>query len=121
MRDIGNRIRRYRLARYATPDDPFRRKLRWAWAFVATWLVWVGLISDHSFIQLWRLNRENAKAHVELEQVRRTSRELEASAKDPRAIRRLAEHELREKNGMAKPGEIVYRIQPAPSDSAARD
>ena len=121
MRDIGNRIRRYRLARYATPDDPIRRKLRWAWVFVASWLAWVGLISDHSFLQLWRLGRENAKAQVELEQVRRATREIEARVRDPKAIRSLAEHELREKSGMARPTEIIYRIQPATGDSASRD
>jgi cell division protein FtsB len=117
MRDIGRRIQRYELSRYAAPHARFRRRLRWIWVALGAWLLWAGLFSDHSFYQLWRLQRENARATRDLEALKDKIRTLEAEARDPRARREAAERQLREKNGMARPNEIIYRIEGAPDTS----
>ena len=51
MRDIGRRIQRYRLSRYAPPRGPVRRRLKWLWLLGAGWLTWIGVVSDHSLLQ----------------------------------------------------------------------
>ncbi len=120
MRDIGVRIRRYRLSRYAPALDPVRRRLRWAWALAAIWLAWVGFLSEHSFYRIWRLGRENEAAALELERVGLERDRLETELKDPAASRLRGERWLREHGGMAGRGEIIYRIQGARGDSLKR-
>jgi cell division protein FtsB len=110
MRDIGRRIRAHRLGRYARAEGPLRRRLGWIWAGLAAWLLWAGLISDHSFFQLWRAGRELESAKSELEDSRRRIRDLESELGDPRAREEQAERAIRLR-GMARPGEIVYREQ----------
>ena len=112
MRDISARIQRYRLTRYAVPEDRVRRRLRWAWLAGALWLVWVGFLSEHNFVRLWQLERERQRSTAELARVSEEVTRLDAQLRDPTARRDLAEHALREKAGMAQPGEIIYRIRP---------
>jgi len=113
MRDIGARIQRYRLTRYAPPDDRVRRHLRWVWLFGVLWLVWIGFGSEHNLLRLGQLSRERQRSAQELARLRQEIARLDAKLRDPAAQRELAEHALRERSGMAQPGEIVYRIQPA--------
>jgi cell division protein FtsB len=112
MRDIGTRIQRYRLSRYATPEDRVRRGLRWAWLVGALWLGWVGFVSEHNLMRLRQLSRERQRSESELQQLTSEVNRLDAQQRDPAAQRLLAEHALREKSGMAKPGEIIYLIRP---------
>jgi cell division protein FtsB len=112
MRDIGTRIQRYRLSRYAPPEDCVRRGLRWAWLVGALWLVWVGFVSEHNFMRLQQLAREARHSEAELRQLHGEVARLDAEERDPAARRLLAEHALRERSGMARPGEIIYRIRP---------
>ena len=116
MRDIGTRIQRYRLSRYAAPESRAHRGLRWFWLAGALWLVWAGFLSEHNFVRLQRLARERQRSATELKQLREQIAALDARLRDPAAQRDLAEHALREKAGMARPGELIYRIGPtAPS------
>ena len=117
MRDIGRRIERYRLSRYAPPESPIRRRIRWVWVGLGAWLLWAGVVSDHSFYQLWRIEREQRSAQRELAEVRAQIEMLEREARDPKAREERAERILREKSGMARRGEIVYRIRETGSDS----
>jgi cell division protein FtsB len=120
VRDIGRRIQRYRLGRYAAPEDRLRRNLRWVWVGVALWVVWVGFLSDHSLWRLWRLRAETASSRTRLERTQAEIARLEAESHDPRARRERAERVMRERNGMAKPGEIIYRIDGEPPDTLVR-
>jgi cell division protein FtsB len=120
MRDIDRRIRRYRLARYALPDDPVRRRLRWAWLAGALWLVWIGLFSDHSVLRLAGLGHDHARTERDLERTRAEVTRLEAELRDPRRMRERGEKVLREDAGMAAPGEIIYRIDGGRADSLGR-
>lgn len=118
MRDIGNRIGRYRLGRYAPPDSPRGRRLRWILAGLLVWLAWASFGSDHSFYRVWRLEREQVQAQRTLERLRREQESLDQETDSPEARRSLAERMLRENSGMARPGEIVYRIQGGVPDTA---
>ncbi len=120
MRDLGSRIRRYRLARYAPEGSPLLRRLRWVWLIAVVWLAWASFISQHSFYRTWQLDRENTRTRQELERLRAEVDRLDSEARDPEAGRMRAERELREQHGMAKPGEIIYRIQPRGADTLAR-
>jgi cell division protein FtsB len=108
MRDISARIQRYRLSRYAAPIDRVRRRLRWVWLGAALWLIWVGFVSEHNLVRLWALSRECGQSEAELKRLREEITRLDIQVHDPTAQRDLAEHTLREKDGMAKPGEIIY-------------
>jgi cell division protein FtsB len=109
MRDIGVRIQRYRLSRYAAPVDRVRRRLRWAWVVGALWLVWVGFLSDHNAYRIWQLSREEHANRQEVARLLAESGRLEREASDPKLRRKAAEAYLRERAGMARRDEIVYQ------------
>ena len=109
MRDIGVRIQRYRLSRYAPPIDRIRRRLRWAWVIGALWLVWVGFLSDHNCYRIWQLSREERLNRQEIARLAAESGRLDHEASDPKLRRKAAEAYLRERAGMARRDEIVYQ------------
>ena len=117
MSDIGSRLSRYRLSRYAPPSDPLRRGLRWGWIALALWLVWIGILSDHSLWRIWSLGRESARAEQKLAKTQAEVDQLDAELSNPATQRELAERALRERTGMARPGEIVYRIKEGKVDT----
>lgn len=109
MRDISHRLARRR-SPFASAEDPVRRRLRWAWLAGALWLVWIGLLSDHSVWRLARLGAEQARTTRELAQARTEVDLLERERRDPARMRELGEKVLRERGGMAQSGEIIYRV-----------
>ena len=111
MRDIGTRIQRYRLSRYAASGSGVRRGLAWFWLAGTLWLVWAGFVSEHNFVRLGQMARERERSTAQLRHMREQIRVLDARLRDPAAQRDLTEHALREKAGMARPGEIVYHIR----------
>lgn len=115
MRDIGARIQRYRLTRYGRSGGV---TLRWAWPLLFLWLVYAALIGEHSFFNIWRMDRESARLQAELNATRAELEHLEHQLRDPSERKRIGEHALRERSGFARPGEILYRIPAA--DSAGR-
>ena len=122
MRDIGKRIQRYRLSRYGRTDASLLRRLRWAWPPLALWLVYVGLLSEHSLFRLWRLNVEKTRLRTALVVTRGEIGRLERKLTDPRARQEHGEHALRERDGMGGRDEIIYRYSDpvAPPDSLGR-
>jgi cell division protein FtsB len=121
VKDIGKRIVRYRLSRYASPDDPWRRRIvRLVVPALLIWIVYAGLLSEHSWWRLWRLNREQKQTATRLDATRGEIERLERQIENPDERRALQEKVLRERNGYARPAEIVYRIDGAPPDSSAR-
>ena len=119
MSDIGRRIRRYRLSRYAAPSRALPRPPRWLWIAGALWLAYVGFLSEHSFYNIWRMSAENGRVQRELAEVRRELARLDREARDPRARQREAERALRGE-GFARPGEVIYRVETEPPDSLGR-
>lgn len=119
MRDIGRRIQRYRLSRYGATQGGLGRPPRWVWLALVLWLAWVGFVSEHSLYRIWRMGAENTRAQRELTEARREIARLDQDARDPKARLRTAERALR-REGFAKPGEIIYRIQGDRPDSLTR-
>ena len=109
MRDIGVRIQRYRLSRYALPVDRSSHRLRWIWLVGAVWLVWVGLLSDHNFYRIWKLSHEESVNRHQIARLAMESDRLDHEASDPKLRRKAAEAYLRERAGMARPDEIIYQ------------
>jgi cell division protein FtsB len=120
MRDISRRLKRYRLSRYAPPDHPIRRHVRWVWLALAAWIAWAGALSEHSMLRIWRLEQESRRTAEDLVAAQRERERMEEENRDPEARRHQAERELRVKNGMAAPGEIIYQIREVPADSLGR-
>ena len=119
MSDIGRRIRRYRLSRYAPPPGGLPRAPRWVWLLVALWIAWVGIASKHSLYRIWQLGVESARTRRELEQGRREIARADQDARDPKQRNRDAERALRAQ-GFARRDEIIYRIDAGRRDSLTR-
>jgi cell division protein FtsB len=92
--------------------------MRWALLVGAGWLLYVGVLSDHSLWRIMRLRQELAASDAEGTRVRAETRKLEARLDDPRVRSDHAEEVLRAQ-GMARPGEIVYRLGGNAADSTA--
>jgi cell division protein FtsB len=119
MRDIGRRIQRYRLSRYASPGGGPVSPPRWVWLLAAAWLIYISLLSEHSLYRIWRLSEERTRAGRELGSMQAEIMRLDREARDPQAQMRAAERALR-RDGFARPGEIVYRIGKDAPDSLKR-
>jgi cell division protein FtsB len=120
MKDIGSKILR-RPSRYASPDDPWRRRIvRIVIPALLVWVVYAGVLSEHSWWRLWRLSHEQKQTATRLDATRGEVVRLERELSDPDERRALQERVLRERNGYARPTEIVYRIDGALPDSSAR-
>ena len=116
MRDIGRRIRRYRLSRYRAPQGAFPRLPRWVWIALGLWLAYVAVLSERSLYRIWRMGDEDTRAQRQLEEARREIARLDREARDPQARQREAERALR-REGFARKGEVIYRIDGADPDS----
>ena len=116
MRDIGRRIRRYRLSRYRVHPSGRLRLPRWVWIAAALWVAYVTFLSERSLVRIWRMSAENARAQRQLEEVRGEVARLDREARDPDARLREAERALR-REGFARRGELIYRIDGADPDS----
>ena len=117
MRDIGNRIKRYRLSRYAAPEQRPTRKFRWAYPLFALWVLYVGVLSEHSMLRIWQMARENQRATSQLDSLQVEVERLDRELRDPKAKRARGERVLRERVRYARPGEIVYTIEDDVPDS----
>ena len=90
---------------------------RWLWLLPIAWLLWIGVISDHSLWRIARLKHELTATHADLQRLRRETARLDARLRDPAERSEQAEEALRAQ-GMARPGEIIYRLGTGRPDSA---
>jgi cell division protein FtsB len=112
VRDIGSRLQRYRLSRYADPESVRRWRIaRWLLPAAGLWLLYAGVLSEHSLLRLWQLDRAQSRTARQLEVTQAEIERLDGQLNDPAKRRELQERVLRERNGFARPGEIVYRIE----------
>jgi cell division protein FtsB len=111
MRDIGQRIQRYRLTRFGPRNAPLLRRLAWVWPILGIWGAYVLFFGEHSVLKIWRLSQENQRMRAELVSTQKELDRLEGRMNDPRVMREDAEHVLRERSGFAKSGEIIYRFE----------
>ena len=108
MRDIGRRIQRYRLSRYAQAER--RRIPKWVWLALGAWILWAGLASDHSFVQLLRVERLSHHERDRLAETQVSLANANELARNPEARKREAEKRLREDEGWSRSEEIIFRI-----------
>jgi cell division protein FtsB len=92
---------------------------RWIWLLPLAWLAWAGFLSDHSLLRIARLKQQLVAARADIERVRREAADLDARSSDPVERSQHAEEALRAR-GMARPGEIIYRLGTGRAD-AGRD
>lgn len=115
-RDITGRVLSRPLRSPYAPGGGIPRS-RWLWLLPIAWLLWVGVISDHSFWRIYRLRHDLVAARAEMQRVRGETSKLEARLHDPAERSEHAEQMLREQ-GMARPGEMIYRLGGTSTDSA---
>ncbi len=115
-KDITARVMRRPLRSPYMPGHDRSNRRRWIWIGVAAWMLWVGVLSDHSLWRIAQLKRELAEARSETQVIQRKTQTLDDSRSDPRAKQDHAEA-VQRRNGWAVPGEIVYRFR----NGAARD
>ena len=84
---------------------------RWFWLVTGLWLVWVTVLSDHSFWRIARLKREIASSQAEAARLKTDTEQLDRQVKDPEARKFRAEEIARTQHGWAAPGELVYRFR----------
>jgi len=84
---------------------------RWFWLAAGLWLVWVTVLSDHSFWRIAQLKREIASSTREAERLKHDTEQLERQVRDPEARKFRAEEIARTQHGWAAPGELVYRFR----------
>ena len=110
MRDIGIRIQRYKLSRYAPPEKISERARLWLTLGLAAWLIWALFLSDHSAVRLLGLGQRESRTNAQLAATQKGNRRLQQdlrSANDPAVAERI----LRERHNFARPGELLYVIQ----------
>ena len=118
MRDIGQRIQRYRLTRFGPRSSSLFRRLAWVWPILGLWGVYALFLGEHSVIRIWRLSQENRRMRAELASTQKELARIEGKMNDPQVMRDRAEHALRERNGYARRDEIIYRIPETKPDSS---
>jgi len=102
------------------PGGIARNIPRWFWLLAGGWLVWVAVLSEHSFWRIARLKHEIASAESDTRRLKDDTARLQAQLSDPEARRFRAEEIARTQHGWAAPGEIVYKFRgsEAPADTA---
>jgi cell division protein FtsB len=99
---------------------PFARRYSkelWVLAFVL--LAVHDVFGAHGVLAMRRSQKEAAQIRQEIQRLDDENRRLQDRVKalktDPTAIERIARDEM----GLARPGELIFKLPPKPSDSAA--
>jgi cell division protein FtsB len=119
MRDITRRLARHPSA-YGPPKGPWVRLRRLFAIGIGAWLLWAGLLSEHSALRLWQVGRRDTRVANEARTVQTEAERVGRQLKDPDERHDLAEQVLREEHGLARKGEQVYRVDGSTPDSLAR-
>ncbi len=95
------------------PPSFFRRHGRTILALAVFALLVQDIFGAHGFLAMRRTQKEIARLRQEIAQVNAENRDLAAQVKalksDPRLIERIAREEM----GLARPGELIFKL-PAP-------
>jgi cell division protein FtsB len=108
-RDITGRVLGKPLRSPYAPGGGGATRPRWLWLVVVAWVLWAGFISDHSLIRIARLKHELVATQADIERVKDEAAALDSRYRDPADRNQHAEEQLRAR-GMARPGEIIYRL-----------
>ena len=119
MRDITRRLARHPSA-FGPPRGPWARIRRVVALGLGAWILWAGVISDHSLLRLWQVSHRNAQVEHEAAVVQNEAERIDRQLRDPEQRHDLAEHVLREEHGLARKGERVYRVDGSAPDTTTR-
>jgi cell division protein FtsB len=76
------------------------------------------LFGEHGFLAMRRLQQEAEQLSVEIEKLnaenKKLASEVQSLKTDPRAIERIAREEM----GLAKPGELIFKLPPKAQPAA---
>lgn len=118
-RDIAGRVLRRRIeSPYAGPSAwPIRP--RWILLALAAWFAWVAFNPDHGLLRIQSLKNDLRDSGVALAAAKKQNEALDKRLHDPVGQAEHAEEMLR-RQGMARPGELIYRFEPSGGDSLSR-
>lgn len=92
----------------------FRRRAGVLLGFALFALLVHDIFGEHGFLALRRNQKEVEQLQQEIQQLNddngRLAREVEALKSDPRMIERIAREEM----GLARPGELIFKLPPKP-------
>ncbi len=88
-----------------------RQLPRWVWIALGGWLVWVTVISEHSFWRIAHLQHQVATAERDARRLKDDTDRLGAQVSDAEAKQFRAEEIARTQHGWAAPGELVYKFR----------
>lgn len=102
------------------PENPIvsflRRRGSVVMGFVLFALLVHDVFGDHGFLAMRRAQKEVAQLQQEIQQLNeensRLSEQVKALKTDPRIIERIAREEM----GLAKPGELIFKMPPKPQE-----
>lgn len=117
MRDITRRLARHPSA-FGPPRGPWARLRRVLVLGLAAWLLWMVVLSDHSLLRLWQVERQNTRVERDARVAQAEAERVDRQLNDPDERRALAEQVLREEHGLARKGEQVYRVDGSAPDSS---
>ena len=118
-RDITGRVLSRPLQSPYAPSVHSLFRKRWFWGAMFLWLLWMSVLSDHSLLNIARMQHHLLATRSKVARVKADARDLEQQLNDPAARREHAEAMLRQQ-GMVRPGEIQYRLGGAVTDSTRR-
>jgi cell division protein FtsB len=79
------------------------------------------IFGDHGFLAMRRAQKEVEQLQQEIQELNeenaRLAEQVKALKTDPRIIERIARDEL----GLAKPGELIFKLPPKPQEPAKQD
>ncbi|MFI5370144.1 MAG: septum formation initiator family protein [Candidatus Eisenbacteria bacterium] len=119
MKDITRRLARHPSA-YGPERGPAERLRRILLIGLSAWLLWAGLLSDHSLLRLWQVSHQNTRVEHEARTVQTEAERIDRQLRDPDQRQALAEQVLREEHGLARKDERVYRVDGSAPDTATR-
>lgn len=117
--DILSRLNKHR-SPFAEPESALSRSRRWLWPLAGLWLLYVGVLSDHSLWRLWQVGHAASTTAVAVQRTQAEAVRVDRQLHDPDERRDLAEQVLREEHGLARPGEQVYRVEGEPAADSSR-
>ena len=97
------------------PLSFLRRQARTILAIFLFALLIQDIFGAHGFLAMRRTQKEIERLRQEIQQVNAENRELAGQVKalksDPRMIERIAREEM----GLARPGELIFKLPPPPA------
>jgi cell division protein FtsB len=110
MRDVAQRIKQYRLARYRRDEPRMRRSLvRLLLAALCIWLAYQVIASEHGLIKISATKMEIERLEQETLQLASEKKSLDETVKLYQNNPFLLEKALRDQMGLVRDGEVVYR------------